>query len=555
MEDLSMNFFCKKLLLTIGILISFTYTARSAYVDAWNTVQAMQQNSCYINKDNLKTILKYIEPRVQSIKSNKTVSTIDAFIKNNISAIVNIITQDSQDFYYFISFLIPQYKDIEKATAAQIAQKIDLVEPNVINGILSYINDPTSLDMVAQAIMKSISSIDTTIIETISWKNNTYIQLFAQAAFSSQDTSIITINRILALAQQLNISIPAHFSFEALKKRVENFFAQRKIQLNAITLIMLVMYKHYVGTTPPKLPTITSTEMHALANASTLVSSTVFSVYSTNKQRLALIDAILNKENELYQQGYYTFIHGQKWEFHLVEHWYTRLWEIKTSSNAGDFIFVHCKKPCTDKTGLNLARQLRKKIVQYGEDGSGIRDKVLFLNYAFFGNDGRLGSNSADYLISNSNALPINVSLKDIFTMLNYEKYYNRYEKELQDLEKEHKTISSYGHLILVAVPKNKISDYVYLSGPGGVMEHTVINGQYTNDIALIMDTLTHSPEKISNSDVIQFCLVLTDDMLTPSSGLKMYSYNLANQTALAEWQKKSDAIFSRIRAEIINKS
>lgn len=543
-----MNFFYKKLLLSLCILTSF-FTAKSAYVDAWNAVQAMQQDARYITKENLKIILDYIQPRIKSV-NNQTVIAIDSFIQNNIPSIVNIITQDPHNFYNFMSFLMPQYKDIEKATAAQIAQKIDKVEPSIVNGVLPYINDPISLDVLAQATMKSISNIDITIIETISLKNNIYVQLFIQAAFSTKDTSIITINRILELARQLQITVPAHFSFEALKKRVIDFFAEHKIQLDAITLIMLVMYKHYFGITPPKLPTITPTELHALTNANLLASSSVFSMYSTNKQRLTLIDNILNKENQLNQQGYYTFLHGQKWNFHLVEHWYTRLWEIKNAYSAGEFLFVHCKKTCTDTNELDKARQLRYRILN-GE-GAKNRDKILFLNYAFFGNDGRLGSNSADYLLSNSNALHINVSLKDIFTLLDYSKYYKRYEKELKKLEKEHKAISSYGHLVLVAVPKNKISDYVYLSGPGGVPEYTAINGQPTNDIALIMDTLTHSPEKISNSDVIQFCLVLTDDILTPTSGLKMYSYNLANQSALNEWQKKSDNLLARIRKDIM---
>ena len=49
----------------------------------------------------------------------------------------------------------------------------------------------------------------------------------------------------------------------------------------------------------------------------------------------------------------------------------------------------------------------------------------------------------------------------------------------------------------------------------------------------------------------ILFCLILTGDMLTPDSGIKVYSYNIADPVKLAAFEKKSADLFACIKKDI----
>ena len=66
------------------------------------------------------------------------------------------------------------------------------------------------------------------------------------------------------------------------------------------------------------------------------------------------------------------------------------------------------------------------------------------------------------------------------------------------------------------------------------------------------MDTLRTNPEKIENSDQLEFCMPMTWDLtLNPDSGIKTFSFNAANQKKLAAFNKKADALFEKIKKDI----
>jgi hypothetical protein len=68
------------------------------------------------------------------------------------------------------------------------------------------------------------------------------------------------------------------------------------------------------------------------------------------------------------------------------------------------------------------------------------------------------------------------------------------------------------------------------------------------------MDTLCATPEKIKNSDKLEFCMAMTWDLaLNLESGIKIYSLNAADQEKLAAFNAKSDALFARIKQDIVD--
>ena len=336
---------------------------------------------------------------------------------------------------------------------------------------------------------------------------------------------------------------------EQVKKRLIDFITQRNIKTGAAMLTMIVVYKHMFGSLSCPIKNLPPTIQHAISNADTLAASATFSAYTTNQLYSGLIDTILAKEQELTNNGYYTFVHGQRWQFRLVEQWFTKLWEIRNKRSVSDFLFIHCEKLCQTKDELNKESELRKHILQFG--GQNHREKLLFLNYAFFGNENNWCSCTAHYLLNNFSMIDIKIRLRDVFTMLDYKKYYKAYHDELKKLEAEHTSLTSTGHLLLVGIPKNILTDCIYVSGGGGVLASSCVDGNWTNDITLIMDNLRNHPEKMKDTNIIQFCLVLTGDMLTPDSGIKVYSYNIADPVKLANFEKKSADLFARIKKDI----
>ena len=139
-----------------------------------------------------------------------------------------------------------------------------------------------------------------------------------------------------------------------------------------------------------------------------------------------------------------------------------------------------------------------------------------------------------------------------MFAMYGQETLYEKYKTEFDDLEKEHEALSKgYGNMLFLAVPKDKISDFVVQVAPGGYLTTSIVNGKETNDIRVILDALSTDPSTVKNSDVKEFVLAMTDTAgLDPKSGIKMHSVNAADPEKLAAWQQKFDALMMKLAPE-----
>jgi hypothetical protein len=492
----------------------------------------------------------------------------------------NLLCYDAHITQYFSSLLSSTY--ITQKLIQAIVAESPKIDPDTLNNLLSLF--PQLIDPLTNASTSQLAAMNDSLIQVLITRNYTQDGLnkitsyvsnhitttecqtvqamvncstqaiipLLKAAFEQPATPISLIDFLFNRAVQCHVTIPAQYSKAGIKKRILEFFKKSGVKADIRTLTMIVIYKHMFGSLPTTaLPYITPTLRHAIENANILAASSTFTTCTTQQRCSILIDTILSKEQELDSKGYYTFIHAQRWQFRIVEQWFTKLWEVRNKRTVSDFIFAHCEKPCKTKADQAKEMTLRKDILAHCT-GEYHREKLLFLNYAFFGNENLSSSSSAHYLLNNFSAIDIKISLQDIFSMLDYQKYYNAYRQELEALEEEHKKLSTNGHLLLVAVPKTKIEDCVYISGSGGVQKWTYIDGNMTKDVELTMDTLRNCPEKISDSNIIQFCLILTGDILTPDSGIKVYSYGLADPEQLAAFDKKSDELFARIKNDIL---
>ncbi len=179
---------------------------------------------------------------------------------------------------------------------------------------------------------------------------------------------------------------------------------------------------------------------------------------------------------------------------------------------------------------------------------------LLAANLSLFGNTGKNFKESTFYFyfLDNRSVRDINVIelLQDIFERIGMS--YNDL-KQLDDFYKTEFTkllaqkIDRSGNLIQIFIPKNKVNDYLYLSGVHGVPLQTItINGQSTNVHELgaekFIEIYRNNPAALDpeEMDQIQARLFLTNTfLLNPASGIKIYTYNTLDPNLIAEYKRK----------------
>lgn len=491
-------------------------------------------------------------------KTTKTENQLEDFIEQNIK---KLTPRCIYNMYTYIMFSeLPNFTRILNNIALEKINSLPLPVIDTIASQAFFTNhQPPLCDLIKIAFEKTDTPVQTIAkLHEIAHKAKISIpqdyneNALLQRALSN-DTPIQVLDNLIKEYSAWGIAIPTTYSIE-LANKIKNFFNSPYPSITLAVLFMIAYYKHYFGSLPPNLPQLTQTQQHVISNNITFLHSDTLNAYIENQDYQDLVNNVMKKEQELAQLGYCTFVHGQKWKYQLIEEWYTKLWELKNKQLADDYLFIHCKKIDTDPLHLQQERSLRSYIIQNGRENETIRRKLLFMNYSFFGNENNPGSCTAHYLLQNMNIRKISISFKDVFSMFEYEKIYQKFRRELTTLQNEHEKLSTFGNLLVIGIPRSIVADCVYVACPGGYKYSIWINGIGTTDNVLtIIDTLRNNPSAMSESNMLEFCLALTDDMLTPSSGIKVYSYNCVDKQRFNEWQQKSNELLSKIKKEIKN--
>lgn len=264
-----------------------------------------------------------------------------------------------------------------------------------------------------------------------------------------------------------------------------------------------------------------------------------------------LHNAIMSKEVQLKNQGYYTFFHGQKWEYQLHASWHTKLRKITNNSKTKDFIFVHVKPQEED---LEMEKSARKDVmgmanyqVHYSRP---VIRSLLCMNKGLWYNCYDYVKCSASYFTGNHSNSYETLELHAAFSCLGYKDVYERYETELKSLAEEHASLSKLGNLLLIAVPRDKVAKCVSFVQPG---KRIPPMGK-TNDVQHFIDILDSTPEKIADFDKTMFVLPMTQDKhggLNPQSGIKFFEFNAVEKDKWATYKAKEDALFKKIKRDI----
>lgn len=278
-----------------------------------------------------------------------------------------------------------------------------------------------------------------------------------------------------------------------------------------------------------------------------------------------LYSSFRRKEAELNKKNYYTFVHGQERRFYFPERLYTHLWGLKKKQQLDNFFFAHVKD-LIETPEAQLEEDIARKTIHMAgtrkESESDKRDiarrkKILFMNYAFFGNAQNEGSSSAFYSIMNQNSpigQKVQVSVQEPFTLLGYDGIYQKHQQEIEQLAEDYANLSSYGNILLIAIPKDKIYKYVYLCKSGGLQQPLAKkDGTQITDIRVAMETLLKDPESLVDSDQVEFCLIMTQIKggLDPSTGIQIFPFLSGDPEKLKALQAREKILLDKITVDV----
>lgn len=280
----------------------------------------------------------------------------------------------------------------------------------------------------------------------------------------------------------------------------------------------------------------TQTEHHCYRNLHLIIPliKTHAHKYNDINVQTMLLSAF-NKEIAEAKMGRYVFWHGRQW------HWDFR---------ADVYKHIH-----------NLKSELQNRI---GDDYVPLRfddqeGDGFCMNYALFGNSRLRCSNTLSYVLQNADCSWNNkykYSVQNIFKKFGIETHYLKYAFDFAELEKLHRDANSnnYGSLLLLSIePKDLSNIYPAQAGSMGLdLKAILVDNTYTLDSKTIIDALRLNSIALYDSDYIEFAMQLTNKYaLNPKSGLRIYSFNAANQAKMLEYRMLRNSLFARIEADL----
>jgi hypothetical protein len=481
------------------------------------------------------------------------------FITIDSIAIACIMDKNPTAIDAFIELAVQNYQAISPATPTFIMQKsqkavqkfADLVlhnfstiHPMVICCMLEENNNTETLQKITELALQNFTATYTGIFRVIMKKNPAVTTTFKDKALRCwQDLP----------AKTLAFCIEQEFFDQKLiakiKVKLENDLRNEELRRNDPIAFWekLGFYKRtFDSTFSLACEDLTITEQH-IRHIDALQ---CLDLFTTNPRMRAMAKEIIDQERAAANNGSYTFVHGQRWEYLFPEMLHTDLQAYHTGKPTNGFIYLHVRNQERPSKEDKIYKQLMQG--GRGEKSDPKRQFLLFLNGPLFGNTGDDGSSTENYFTLNENVGSVEVPLKSVFDLHGDGSIYEKYASELETLKKEYDSLSNgHGNIFVITIPKKLAKDYVYLAKPGGYKKTLTINGKETDDIHSVLSTLTNHPEEASEVDLNEYCLVMVKDAMNPESGIKMKAFNVADPDKMAAFWKKYENLMTKVKADI----
>jgi type II secretory pathway pseudopilin PulG len=282
----------------------------------------------------------------------------------------------------------------------------------------------------------------------------------------------------------------------------------------------------------------------------------------------SLVSNILEKERDN-SNGYYVFYHGQKNDFLLF---YDFVREFISQSTGKDLPeeFSYIRIPGSLEFDQELSTLLKQSFAS--DQLSAISTILLSVNLSLFGGFVTWGSDTFLYFYRNYSMSPP----KDFWIkLLDSLHIPSHYYQELTDLLTYIKT--EEGAILQIFIPKDKISQYVYLSKSEGIplalpnarrddetyslspiiykdqsgITHT--HDPRTIDPETYLEIYKNYPDAIDAADMnkIQARILITNDfLLNQDSGIKIYCHHMVSLENMKIYKKKLKDLVNHLLAK-----
>jgi hypothetical protein len=269
-----------------------------------------------------------------------------------------------------------------------------------------------------------------------------------------------------------------------------------------------------------------------------------------------LVDEVVAFESQ-HEKDNYMFEHGKRWDYKLPEMVYRHFYQIAHNVTVpNDFMFTHTKKhlysPQQKAAELEQETALHKQVINEPANIAGeVRNRRLFMNTGLLGNVDSPGSNSLYYVLKNYNQADARVSVKSIFEQFGLEALYEKHEAKCESLEKKAQALSEWGQLLVLGIPKEKISNLAtYLCITGRGKRPVTVGEKETYDAKEILDARLEDPALEDNR--INWVAAMTDNgLLDPRCGVKIKAVERPlDPAAFKAWEIEFNEFMRSISAE-----
>ncbi len=390
--------------------------------------------------------------------------------------------------------------------------------------------------------------------------DNGYGCYILQEIMKHYPASAQTFDQLVTYDNIFNIN--SHLLIELVKRSPDSQSPSNIIQSIKPTFIQFITQSFYPFTDLVEHKTQTNQHLMVhLFDKFEHLSSEGYVNYQDNDELQKMTKLVINLEHKEQQKGRYTFVHAHQWAYHFYQELYTDLWGI-INERPSNYRFTRFKYPIKPSTESFFAyiqkeQEVRTKIMTDAVDQyytrAGYQDRLLFMNYALFAN--YRGSNTGYYIKQNKSENSITINCNQFLSELHLNELLTQEEleyvrKQFSELQAEHATLSNYGGGLLLSFTPELMAQCVYPCDGGGPKRTVEIEGiGETSDPHIILDTLRTAPEKIVDSDNIEFvCILSHDSSLIPNNGLDVYEFNAADQDKLAAWRAKKDKLMVWIK-------
>lgn len=567
--------------ITIGIFILSTTFFHSLLPLQEDTTQNVEPKSSYLAT---RIIMAQSSQEIAEIIQGSTLSKEQIFtalepvfhclsietLKNLCQAapeLMHKITEHAAQKSHLFSLRIFEYLSINDREADTVfintAQQLRIT-PSLLAYLLSkYLDDQRIIDCIRFQMPYFIKN--DTLNDFILFYN------YCLEYRPSDNLNLILFSIYLESICETNIqidAIPTHFLlFCRLNKQAAEYLEaiimkklSEPLPRNLAFFITEANLKHLaIHTLPEDLRIILNTQktqstQHFKQNSTSILSKSFFpeKLYDIALKPVNdLIARIIRKEAEEKTNGRYIFFHAQQWHLTLYADIFKKLWEMIYREQVSDYQFLRF----TPKPNIPLLEQessTRSAMIKTGRTEEH-RSRLLFMNHALFGNSGNAGSNSFAYFLTNTNVHNTEMPIGELFSIFNIETLYKKYQEKFEILEELHLNAneSNGGNLLLISCTQEQVRSSIFCAEPGGKKKTVKIDGHEIDDVVTILNTLQSNPQALENSDLIEYCMALTQDLaLNPQSGPRIYSFNVANTAIMNVYYELLDSIFKEIANE-----